>query len=449
MEQPSLTENLTEEQTTARLERVLQIPGADRPFEYIETVFVLGELMPYVSDLERYFRDSSSEIASAVDSKQRKINGLKDAIERYEKDKDKYHFFFFDRRDIHFEVTENNYKKVLQELERQEDFIKKASKVQRINHGKLMSILEDGADLESLELTNYAYYNHVVHIQYDTVPDEEGEEGFIRMRVFFNGDNYYHQEYGRSFAGHANHFEGVEAVVKRELGIDDADFPTLDEILSSGKPRRSKLRVNDPVFKIRTKGDEIEYSTTLTEAEVEMLRHCRGWCRPDHLYYGSGMWSPHQGKKITRNLFGIIGIYDKHARWRKNYYSDFFVPEENKEAVERAKKDHGLFVKTIKKESLPALAFIYDRTVELREQFGSRFYPRFTIKEVSERINSKKKKTDTYLEDLTGVLAMMVEPVLIPKDEDSFWSTSQTKWFIPRSRMKLVRDILHSQGLAD
>jgi hypothetical protein len=392
------------------------------PYRYQETVFVTGDLPTYLDDLERYFRGSARDLQESTAHQERRLRDLNRVIESHERRgigflalNGIYDYGYPDR------IDKNNYRQAREWCERRLRLVEKLHRVQRVNHGRLMGIIEDGERLEELDLTNYANIDSIVRIAYD---DSYGD-GSIRMRIFFDASDGF-KYYGQGFADHANGFDGVDAICEVEDHVTD-DLPTLDTSLENGRIRRSRLRVSAPAFEVNHEDDEIVYSIELSEAEREMLRHFPS-SKPELIRYGSRMWSPYQGDVIMRNLFGIFGIVIEWGA-RKDWYRYVFVPSENEDAVKLALEGDGVFTKTVDRESLTVLSALHDRTKELRETHGSGFYPRFTVREAAHRGGLSMKKTREYLDHLIGVLAFT---------QDS----KKYKWFIPRSRFDLVEEIL-------
>lgn len=404
-------------------------------FQYINTVFVFGDLNAYVKELEEYFRSSQSDLDDGLRYRTRKLEQLTKDVERMQKNE-----FLARVWDTHdygcpFSVSEDNWEEAKDWLEDRGNYVRKICRLQRINQGKLMEVIHDEDQIDSLDLTNLAYNDHVIRIQYALTQDfpfrEDGTET-IRMRVYSTDPR---TDMAESFARKVNYTDNVKAMVIPEEKVDE--LPSLESLMKP-KTRRSTLRVRMPVFEL----DQLTYSCTLSNAEMEMLK-ILGQCfqSPDSLYYASPTWSPEQGKKLVRNLFGIVGLEDR-GRHRYSWYSHFFVDKSNREAVQKALNDGGVFRKTIDSESLPVLSAIHNRTIELREKYGWNFYPRFTIKEVSERTGLSKQKTKKCIQDLVGILATVMEPCMITTRKGDIRSSVQYKWFIPQSRNNLVWELM-------
>ena len=294
----------------------------------------------------------------------------------------------------------------------------------QINQGKVLDITDDNFSIESLNLTNFSYNDHVTRICQESCDGRE----VIKIRVF--GDNDLKK--GESFARHASRHEGIRANMKFESNAGEKLMP-ISDFLKNNKLRRSKLKVRDYPIDITLNDNGITYTIEIDEAGKEMLELFRGLQSSDWLRYGSSTWSPDQGDKIIRNLFGVVGI-DIYHGFNGDWYSGFFVPKENENQVHRVIEDDGIFTKTISKDSLPALSAIYNRTMELKEQYGSDFYPRFTVRETSRRSGLSLKDTRNHLDNLTGTIAFILD-------------SKQYKWFIPKSRLDLVGDILENAEL--
>jgi len=406
-------------------------------YEYKETVFVFGDLTKYVTDLELYFRTNLGKCEEVINFLQRGLDGLNQRIEWYERDGS---WVYWDRNNCYGYgiVEETNYIQVQESLEEKRNFNKKLLAAQKINHGKLMNILFDGQELASLNLTNYAYPNHVVRIEY-----LEDLQESIRMRVFFDESSGFYKNIAGAFANHANSSEGLYAECTIEDNVDEEILP-LELIEFSGKLRRSKLRVKDPVFEVNLGRGKITYSYQFSKAELEMLNffdpiNCIE--RTEWLPYASNTWSPSQARKIIRNLFGILTVEDRGGPG-KNWYSQVYVDSRNRRQVQAAIDNGGVFTKTIDRESLPVLAAIYDRTLELKERHGNGFYPRFTDTEVANKTGLSKNETRSHLNNLVGVLAPVDMPYMFGDGYDHFYSGIVQKFFIPKSRLNLAGEIL-------
>ncbi|MBW2990574.1 hypothetical protein KY348_02605 [Candidatus Woesearchaeota archaeon] len=414
------------------------IIGDINDYKYTDTVFVLGNLMSYVEDLERYFRGSAYQYDYGTEFFQRGLDSLIKSIDSHKK----YSAFFWDGNgyDCPFYVDEKNYEQGLEFMKDRMSTIKKIARAQRVNQSNLMRILYDGKSLDSLDLTNYAYPNHIVRITHAVYqqPDKQSQES-IRMRVFFNINAGFHTGKAESFADRANHFEGVEAKCVEENDVDES-IPSLDSV-AGGRIRRSRLQIKNPVFKVVKEESKITYSIQLSDAEVEMLKLCNGFHRPQTLITDSNLWSPHQGKKIMRNLFGILAIEDRGKGYGRHWYAWVGPPSDNIKAIKQAKKN-SVFSKSIDIESIPVLANIYNRTLELKNQYSQGFYPYFTPTEIANRTGISKQQVRDHMEQLTGVLAKVYLPYIVANYE-TYYTATVDKWFIPKSRMNLVKEILN------
>lgn len=406
-------------------------------FEYKETAFVTGNLMTYVEDLENYFRRSVKDLETWLRDSKRKEDSLFKSIETY---KSTGHFFLEHNIRFPFPVDKNNYDDALDYVKEYIEFDKNFLKAQKVNLGRLVGILEDGSDINSLELVNYAHTDQIVHIK--TVDDR------IRMRVYFDRNSEYnYKNQARHYANHASAFKGVSAfcTVENDVGFK---FSTIDDLASS-KLRQSKLKVVEPEFDISRSNGNITYLLKLGKGDIEMLKllNGQGWRRPEWLHNDSRVFSSYQAKKIIKNLFGIISVEDRGS-YNRRWYSELYIPEENEKEVKKAVKT-GVFRKTISSDALPVLKSAYEKTNELREKYGRFFEPYMTPKELGEITGLTRKQAKEHLHDLTGLLTKACMPYLAETTSKSsisgYYSTFSHKWFIPRARRKLV-EALVNQG---
>jgi hypothetical protein len=434
------------------LEEAVQ-ESAVAKFCYHLTVLIRGDLPKYVADLESYFRKSVSEAEGVVANCGRGIEDLGRSIEYGTGEGASYFYWNGDRYGINEEVHKGNCHEVLEHLKQKRVQYAKQHKVQRINHGKVLSILLDGQPLTTLDLTNHWYKDHVVRIQYvqDTIRTRvyiaENADWWFRRNMYDGPDDYQNYDIDRSraaaFAQHANNIEGVRAEVVREKDVDEK-FPSLDDIITSSEIRRSGLRVEHPAFEFKQRGRSIRYSCRLAKAELEMLALFGDSCRrPEWLCYDSNSWSPGQGRKIIRNLLGILAVNSPDLGHKHPYYW-LWIADRNERAVQKALKT-GFFEQSIRIDSLPALAALHERTMALKQQYGTGFYPRFTTTEVAKLGSLKKAPTRRALDDLTGIIASVWEPCLVERG-DITRTSSHGKWFIPSSRLNLIWNILDQKG---
>jgi hypothetical protein len=94
-------------------------------------------------------------------------------------------------------------------------------------------------------------------------------------------------------------------------------------------------------------------------------------------------------------------------------------------------------------QSMPVLAYVHQRTTELKNQFGAGFYPQFCATEVAKKTGIDKEKVHSHLEDLTGILAKVDVSYTIYHGESGYHIITP-RWIIPRSRTTLVNQILQS-----
>ena len=404
---------------------------------YLDSVIISGDLNKYLEELEVWFRENAGDFYDAIGFYKRGVGKLEEAM--------KSDYFYWDasrysltiavaenaqRYGFPFTIEKHDADKALELLKKILSTAKNIYRLQRINHSNLMGILEDNKNPNTLNLTNYAFKDYVTKIFY--------VDNTIRIQVFSSADHL--GDVTVSFAKYANRLEGVEAECIRETGVKE-DIPSL-ESLAKEKIRRSKLRVTPPSFEVNHASKS--YSIKLSKAELEMLRLCRGSRRPDYLSFQSSTWSPYQGKKMVWNLFGILAIYDQGGGYSRKWYSEVFIPYDNREAIKKATTNGGFFNKTINPESMPVLENLYKRTTELKNTYGQDLYPQFNQVEMAKRTGMSKKQVRARLEDLTGVLAKVSLPYEIENLDTKylFFSVTATRWFIPKARQELVKEIL-------
>ncbi|MBN2043101.1 MAG: hypothetical protein JW754_04830 [Candidatus Aenigmarchaeota archaeon] len=393
-------------------------------YQYRDTVFVTGNLNLYLNDLEYYFRNSAQELE---DSERHCLKHLRHLRRDIEMQKKGYGFFpgIKDNYGCPFPIDENNYNDGFEWLEKMLRFRKNQYRSQRINQGKILRVTEDGDQINSLEVTNFGHRNLIVRMAFD--PEYSG--GSIRMRVFENTGNYGYMCGSESFAEHASFLDGLNGIVETEKIEGTCLIPGLSDYLANNRIRRSRLRLKRPAFETIDIGDSIAYSIHFQDAHSEMVKICGDASRkPVWLKYDSKTWSPGQGEVMIRDLLGVLGVGIDTGIGYRDCYSWVWVSPKNEESIpEMVEKN--VFRKCIRKDGLPVLAAIFERTNELRDLYGKNFYPRFTVREASKRSGVPMNHTKRLMDDLTGVLAFAIDH-------------RQHKWFIPRTMLGLSEEIL-------
>lgn len=138
---------------------------------------------------------------------------------------------------------------------------------------------------------------------------------------------------------------------------------------------------------------------------------------------------------LYRKLYGVVAFH--RETWERNgmrckRHRNFFIPQENKEAIERARREE-YFVKSFPAEYLAVLEFLYRNTKGFQEKYKG-LRPIFTATEVGKRIGMKKEEARRELESMVGLLGFMIE-----RYDIHFIAPS---WFIPKCRESLIEKLL-------
>ena len=246
-------------------------------FTYKNSVFIEGNLPAYLDDLESYFRKEAYNHDELMKFYDRQIKQLDRDV------KSDLGFNFIENKyGTPIKVNKENFKYAKVWLSKKAEYSKKMNKAQRINAGKILNVIEDGLPLESMDLTNYSYEDHVIRIGHSN----DGKE-YVRIRVFGNGI----KDYGESFAKHANNYSDLRADVRIEPGVNEKMHP-ISHFLDNNKLRISKLRVKTPRFEINKVRNGIRYVIEIDSANKEMLQNIgERSMKPSSLRYNSRSWS--------------------------------------------------------------------------------------------------------------------------------------------------------------
>jgi len=422
----------------------------DHQLPYLTTVYVEGNLQAYIEDMEAYFRDSLKSKEETRDVMNTGLEKLAadEKCSQEEHDLNYWDIFgdSYERYGVHFEVDATNIQQVRGWMTMKRDNAAGLARAQKINHSRLLDIMHGSSPLTALNLTNYAYENQILRAEYAFLPPGSTAVDAIRIRIFSHGMLRRHRPEG--FVDWAIQLPNVMARIWTEDDVHE-HLPTLDDFVAGGGVRRSRLVVHQPKYEIEQQEAALKYSIFLGEAEIEMLKMVsNSLCDLGSISYGSATWSPYQGDKIMKNLFGIIAVCEEPVgRYNRNKYSFIYVPSQNLDAITEAIQNSGAFSKTIGMEDLAVLRAIYDRTDELRSKYGNDFYPRFSPTELSNRTGLDKKEVESSLQNLTGILVEAFQPytfvsgTFITEDYHSY-KTNIPKWFIPKARMELAEQAL-------
>ena len=423
-------------------ETLPEFPAVDRedvsPYAYDSTVCIEGGRDRYLQELERYFSDSWKQLETTFQNKRDDLRELQNAIRDHEKGEGRkhwYHHFYQEYvTPAPIFVDENNYRQAEQWLMADVDYTQNVLRAQRINCREVAAVVLGETD--GMDITNYAHDGWIVRIH--STPDCLKMHFFSGPDRFLDGSNHYPS--GADL--HARTIEGVDSqLVKEPEGVEDTIIP-VSEYVAQRKARRSRLIVTPPLFELE-EGDILTYTIHLGPAEREMLGKMKEMNTPQDLYFSSPMWSPTQVLDVLNPLFGIIGSYDAGRNRSRPRWSSVFVPEGNKDAVARVRKD-GPFWKEYLREDLPVLDCVATFTAELEATYHNRFPPRLTATDISRRLGWEKARTTAALERLAGVLAPMNERYNFHNKDWTVYGTAH-KWILPHARRELAGELLKNR----
>ena len=123
-----------------------------------DAVIVSGDLNKYLETLEVWFRENAREYHGGVSFYEKGVGKLEESMNS------SYFFWSGQKYDVPFAVDEDNADQALEYMNNVLSNAKNMYKMQRINHGNLMGIIQDKKSMDTLNLTNYAHKNHVVRI---------------------------------------------------------------------------------------------------------------------------------------------------------------------------------------------------------------------------------------------------------------------------------------------
>ena len=248
-------------------------------YRYKETVFVTGEVVRYVEDLESHFRYSQEMHKRTISSLEKEVKAARSTKDRegmiIKIIEDYRPLMHSTGQTIHIPWQIQDIDGAIAYLEKAQGFSHKVYKNQRINQSLLGAILDGREEIEALDITNYGHVDHIVQIKYLAQQDRASNEehnsaggGSIRMRVFFDDSARSYDGTARRFAGHASLFRGVNAKLVVEPGVNvGKELIDIDTYLKDKKPIRSRLRVVEPFLDLTWIGKDPVYSCRFSDAE--------------------------------------------------------------------------------------------------------------------------------------------------------------------------------------
>jgi len=145
-----------------------------------------------------------------------------------------------------------------------------------------------------------------------------------------------------------------------------------------------------------------------------------------------GFYIKENGEEIRWTMNG------KEVRGRskvKSKLDGLYIPERVAEYTSIAIDSlDGLFEGEIEESSLPVLEFMMKRTLELRQKYGTRWYPYFSDLSISKAMGKPEEEINQVTTDLTGVICEGYKMRICRP-----W---QKRLIIPSSRFSLVGQLL-------
>ena len=411
--------------------------------KYIETVVVSGDVMKYFRDLEGYFSDS----ALGFD---RSIGGIQKRSQKLERDIGYCEggisdvWWDHDNYGCDFTVDRTNYEQARQVLKQKQRVHNQLLRSQLINRRKIQGVLFDDKPFSDLDIFNYANPDTIIRIQARDDPEK------VFMDIFWDIDcSKEYPLHGKGFVMHVDDWHALDEVeaeiVRRNVGC--FEIPKLEDYVSRVHARGTGVRVKTPKFDVHRQGSNIVYSCQLSKQELEVLREMVPTKNSDqdyttvkhvmHLKYEIDDLSPGQLLKTLRHLYGILSI-DTRGR----SFKSVGVEQINVSAVQTAFENQGLFVRSVETRDLSVLGGVFNRANNLRERYGSSFYPRFTDTEAGKLVGISKRRARASLERLTGVLTKVYEPKLVDVGPE-IRTVLRKKWFLSKARQNLAWRVLN------
>jgi hypothetical protein len=426
--------------TDAGLLKILNSKKSIRQYSYSETVVIKGDITHYLWSLHEYFTDEiwatyehfktaekqMIDIASSI--------GKKTGTRRY--------------ADVFEKLRAENAEDALLKLKSEKFLWSQMHLSQRVNLAQVKRVQGDKKYIGSLDMTNYSRINPITTI---TTTADGSKDHKLLIRIFYNKHQpKEHVGIAEKFAGNARGY-CKDVDITCEAGVKN-ELQTLEYHATHGKIYSAKdSLIHKGIIPVIHDLDDVTYSIPLTKIDIDILKlfvkiewggEKRGLSSKtrESIILGNIDWSPNQVERHIEEMLGILGIYAKRTMNKRTRYMNFNIPEQNIDAVNSA-KDNAIFRKTITTDDVKVLSTVYRRTMELRERYGQGFYPRLYTGKIAKDAEMDLKICEQHLQSLTGLLAEQAENNLYDTGKKSFIRTS-TRWFIPKSRMQLVEQIV-------
>lgn len=163
-------------------------------------------------------------------------------------------------------------------------------------------------------------------------------------------------------------------------------------------------------------------------------------------------WNERKATEVVRSLQGILCMGEVNRRSSPGtYYPAYFLPEVNREAVERAFDNGGRFEKEINQVDLQVLRSMLQRDSQLRQMRRNphRAAPRFHPTEISQLSGLPPKVVRVSMERMIGLLGFVSVdthfPVGFVDNVRHTYSGSTPNWFIPPAHRGVVEELVFSR----
>jgi hypothetical protein len=160
-------------------------------------------------------------------------------------------------------------------------------------------------------------------------------------------------------------------------------------------------------------------------------------------------WSEAKALKTVRSLYGIVGFSEYPWMVRKptgvvrtSLILGYSIPSQNKEAVEKAFTNGGIFTKSFQESDINVLRALYERDSTLNQGKTRAWSPRFHQTEVAQLAQVSQLAARERLERLTGLLAVSSLQQITAVSDDKLIYSYGSRWFIPRSRLADVKQVI-------